>query len=146
MFDYLLNKSYKTYLRPKGPGINFINLFTRFSHKEVKSHFRKHFCMKFVEVDAVKNVWLVKRQFAADFSPFTFCQSLMKLIPGGRNWQLIYANSLCSSVTAKTCYNIDFCSPRSSYTWTWNFAIKTCRKSWTKWSPMTSTPSQFNIN
>jgi hypothetical protein len=36
---------------------------------------------------------LAKLQFNGDFLPFALRQSLMKLTPGGRKWQLIYTNS-----------------------------------------------------
>jgi hypothetical protein len=41
------------------PGVNFINLFTRWFFvqrtKKLKSHFTKHFCTKFGEVIVEKN-------------------------------------------------------------------------------------------
>jgi hypothetical protein len=56
--------------------------------KKLKSHFTKHFCVKFCEVLSEKNfVQLVKLQFVVNFLPFGFCQSLMKLTPGRKNFR-----------------------------------------------------------
>jgi hypothetical protein len=50
--------------------------------KKLKSHFTKHFRMKFGEVDAEFFLSLVKLKFAGDLLPFAFCKSLMTLTPG----------------------------------------------------------------
>jgi hypothetical protein len=75
------------YMSLTPPGVNFINLFMRgfFTQmtKKLKRHFRKHFRLKFGEVDAQKMVQLAKLQFAGNFLPFALRQSLMKLTPGG---------------------------------------------------------------
>jgi hypothetical protein len=59
-----------------------LNIFIQNDKKAISQKISYKIRMKFLLYDkkASKNL---------RFSPFTFCQSLMKLTPSDRNWQLI---------------------------------------------------------